>query len=173
MLSIQPMCMKNLYFAVHSYVYLGQCSCCCPSCHCQPCCCQRRHRVIALPLPLPLTPKRASHNSLSKVKTSSHMARSQPICSEQKKGGLTTLSNKSTARRRVMAFPTSRIREYHGLANPHGSRVWVVTGAGAGCKIPTHDQPSPAAQVTQTRCGLSFSPPKWVRVSYYGHLRSV
>ncbi|KAI0273205.1 hypothetical protein BGY98DRAFT_1099506 [Russula aff. rugulosa BPL654] len=61
-------------------------------------------------------------------------------------------------------------REYHGLANLRGSWVRIVAGAGAGCKIPTRDQPSPTARVTQTRCGLSFSPPKWAWVSYYGHL---
>ncbi|KAI0285850.1 hypothetical protein BGY98DRAFT_244188 [Russula aff. rugulosa BPL654] len=58
-------------------------------------------------------------------------------------------------------------RECHGLANPHGSRVRVVAGAGAGCKIPTRDQPSPAARVTQTRCGLSFSPSGWARDSFF------
>jgi hypothetical protein len=48
------------------------------------------------------------------------------------------------------------IRECHGLANLHGSRVWVAMGAGAGCKIPTRGQPSPAAWVTQTRCGFAI-----------------
>ena len=48
------------------------------------------------------------------------------------------------------------IREYHRLTNLRGSRVRVVAGAGAGCKIPTCDQPSPTAQVGTTRRGLSF-----------------
>ena len=62
------------------------------------------------------------------------------------------------------------IREYHGLANPRGSRVRVAAGAGAGCRIPTCDQPSPATRVTQTHCGLSFSPSGWARVSFFQHV---
>ena len=58
-------------------------------------------------------------------------------------------------------------RENHGLANPHGSRARVVAGAGAGCKIPTHDQPSPTARVTQTCCRLSFSPLGWAQDSFF------
>ena len=53
-------------------------------------------------------------------------------------------------------------RECHGLANPHGSRVRVVTGAGAGGKIPTRQQPSPVARVTQTLYGFfSVESLKW------------
>ena len=51
-------------------------------------------------------------------------------------------------------------RECHGLANPRGSWVQVAAGVGAGCKIPTRDQPSPAARVTQTRCGFAIG--SWI-----------
>jgi hypothetical protein len=43
-------------------------------------------------------------------------------------------------------------RECHGLGNPRGLQVRVITGTGAGGKFPTHNQPSPAVRVTQTRC---------------------
>jgi hypothetical protein len=52
----------------------------------------------------------------------------------------------------------TQLRENHGFYNPRGSAGRVAPGAGVGCKILTHDQPTPAARVGPARGGLSFLP---------------
>jgi hypothetical protein len=52
-------------------------------------------------------------------------------------------------------------RENHGFGNPRGLAGRVAPGAGAGGKIPTHDQPTPAARVGPTHGGLPFFREGW------------
>jgi len=53
------------------------------------------------------------------------------------------------------------LRVNRGLAKPAGLAGRVAAGAGAGCKIPTHDQPTPAARVGPTHGGLPFFGEGW------------
>ena len=42
-----------------------------------------------------------------------------------------------------ISIPLSTPRERDGFMNPHGSRVWVVTGMGTGFKIKPWKKPHP------------------------------
>ena len=48
------------------------------------------------------------------------------------------------------------VRDLHGLGNPHGSRVQVATGTGAGWKFPTCQKPLPAGWVAWVDTGFFF-----------------
>ena len=68
---------------------------------------------VDLPLSLPLSPARVTHDSLSKRAATWHTVSRYVLRKKKKKrkkGDLPTLSNRSTMRQREMTFPTSRAK---------------------------------------------------------------
>ena len=50
-------------------------------------------------------------------------------------------------------------RDLHGLANPHGSWVWVAVGMGVGWNFPTCQKPVPMGRVVWVGVGFFSGPP--------------